>query len=70
MAKFKVGDSVRLNSGGAFMTVVINDDPILGVRCTWLKKNGELAHGSFPEEALHLATDDDNKPAEETDYPD
>lgn len=55
MAKFKIGDVVRLNSGGPIMTVRDNDSERL-VTCNWFEyipnlKNS-LEVGTFHEDQL------------------
>lgn len=43
--KFKEGDVVQLNSGGAWMVVIEIDGE--KVYCQWFKKNGDLDGGVF-----------------------
>jgi uncharacterized protein YodC (DUF2158 family) len=53
MMAFKIGDIVRLKSGGPAMTVTKVDD--FGIRtiikCTWFAEN-KNERGDFPPEAL------------------
>jgi uncharacterized protein YodC (DUF2158 family) len=62
--KFKIGDIVRLKSGGPDMIVV--DRGALsflmppGVPCWWFsKRHGKVHRDSFPEELLVLAKSDE-----------
>jgi uncharacterized protein YodC (DUF2158 family) len=58
---FKVGDTVRLKSGGPLMTIEsIAPYPGGGLRafCVWFEKN-EQKRGNFPPEALEA---DDGSP--------
>lgn len=55
--KFKVGDVVKLRSGGPKMTIngSANDSfHQTGWKCAWFK-GGVLAEGEFSEEALIIA---------------
>lgn len=51
----KIGDVVRLKSGGPLMTVESLDDyyGVMKARCTWFS-NHELKDGVFPPETLVL----------------
>ena len=52
--QFKVGDVVRLKSGGVRMTVeLIDGDAVL---CVWFDKN-DLKRGGFPSETLEAVAD-------------
>lgn len=57
--KFKIGDVVKLVSGGPKMTV--SDDPgkftKVQVFCQWFA-GAKLESGYFPEESLELVQDD------------
>jgi uncharacterized protein YodC (DUF2158 family) len=56
MAKFEIGDTVRLKSGGPLMTVKIaeyDDD----TRCTWFDTSNKPQEQSFHAETL-VADDD------------
>ena len=64
MAKFKVGDTVRLRSGGPVMTVVNPEASATSAFCTWWH-GGTFASASFKEEALKEAT----PPAEDAPMP-
>ncbi len=55
--KFKVGDIVRLKSGGPAMTVqqeVVEDDTDTVV-CQWFVDGKKLEYGAFPEGSLEPA---------------
>jgi uncharacterized protein YodC (DUF2158 family) len=55
MSQFKIGDVVRLKSGGCKMTVT-GTDPYNGrprIWCAWFEKT-KKADGFFPPEALQL----------------
>jgi uncharacterized protein YodC (DUF2158 family) len=54
--KFKIGDTVRLKSGGPTMTVnAFADDEAesLGVNTTWFATNGKTCEGTFLESMLY-----------------
>jgi uncharacterized protein YodC (DUF2158 family) len=56
---FKVGDVVRLKSGGPRMTVesISKDEMTRGtIWCVWFDKTDRKS-GTFPEDALETATD-------------
>jgi uncharacterized protein YodC (DUF2158 family) len=57
MAKFAVGDVVRLKSGGPKMTVNLVEDDV--VSCVWFVDTEELLHGDFDPLALCLAFEED-----------
>jgi uncharacterized protein YodC (DUF2158 family) len=57
MAQFKVGDVVRLKSGGPPMTVAIPGEDIY---CHWFL-GSQQQHGSFPPEALELVEENEAK---------
>ena len=52
VTKWKVGDTVRLKSGGPVMTVtnVTKDDDLVWV--SWFDSAGNPYEGSYPEDAL------------------
>ena len=50
--QFRIGDTVRLKSGGPLMTVIFLQDNL--VNCTWFL-NDELKEIWFPTEALELS---------------
>ena len=52
-SKFRVGDVVKLKSGGLMMTVVASGTSDY-VGCTWFKSDGGGTSGNFPEEALDI----------------
>ena len=52
MKKFKVGDVVRLASGGPNMTIIGDGVAPGHVECQWFDKHGQSQQGSFPEDAL------------------
>ena len=60
MTECKVGDVVRLNSGGPAMTVEEGPNPAKEGRvvCTWFEKNGKRAAGLFHPSVLKDAEDD------------
>ena len=51
--KFKVGDVVRLKSGGPNMTVLANEEDIDFIICQWFDGE-ELKDGNFSPESLEL----------------
>jgi uncharacterized protein YodC (DUF2158 family) len=55
MAKWKVGDVVRLKSGGPMMTVNIADADGQSCHCEWFV-NGEAQRGYYNMESLEKAT--------------
>jgi uncharacterized protein YodC (DUF2158 family) len=59
---FKIGDTVKLKSGGPVMSITSNDG---GGRwwCDWFSKDGKVDSKAFPEAALVAA-----EPAEETSF--
>lgn len=64
-AKYKVGNLVRLKSGGPVMTVeCLDDDALLhgsvSYHCQWFAGK-KLDKGVFPEDALLPATEEDLK---------
>jgi len=52
MAAFKVGDTVRLKSGGPLMTVRNTGE----IECTWFLKD-QLKKGTFPADVLKKGED-------------
>ncbi|MFP1728014.1 YodC family protein [Lonsdalea quercina] len=63
MSKYKVGDKVKLKSGGPVMTVhAINVQHVAqyngNLRCQWFAGK-KLEEGYFPDESLEEAGDDD-----------
>ena len=52
MSNFKIGDVVRLHSGGPAMTV--SDGAGRAVECTWFNDATQLVSSIFPAEALKL----------------
>ncbi len=67
MSDFKIGDTVRLKSGGPLMTVAaitqVSEQEISGgvsVRCQWMGNANKQESGSFHPDTLMEA---DNKPA-------
>lgn len=62
MSKYKVGDKVKLKSGGPVMTVHetnVNITKYRGnLRCQWFAGK-KLEEGYFPDESLEEAKDDD-----------
>lgn len=55
---FKMGDKVRLNSGGPLMTVQKNPDVNGWVEVTWFGHGDHPLHAAFPEACLNLVSDD------------
>ena len=55
--KFKVGDVVRLKSGGPSMTVLANEEDIDFIICQWFDGE-ELKDGSFSPESLDMVERD------------
>jgi uncharacterized protein YodC (DUF2158 family) len=59
MADFKLGDTVRLKSGGPIMTVTIVGQPLpdrpVYLTCAWFTKNEDEKVANFPFEALEHA---------------
>ena len=57
MAEFKVGDTVRLKSGGPIMTVIRAGDVEGEARvwCAWFADDNERKQTGFPPEAIELA---------------
>ncbi len=51
--KFKVGDTVRLKSGGPSMTVAAHEEDIDLIICQWFDGE-ELKEGQFSPESLEL----------------
>lgn len=63
MSKYKIGDKVKLKSGGPIMTVhntsVSNPIQYRGnLRCQWFAGK-KLEEGYFPEDSVEEAGDDD-----------
>ncbi|MDN4134049.1 YodC family protein [Pantoea ananatis] len=63
VSKYKIGDKVKLKSGGPVMTVhqVSVHNPIQyrgNLRCQWFAGK-KLEEGYFPEESLEEPKDDD-----------
>lgn len=55
MADFKVGDVVRLKSGGPLMTIrVIDNDGTREIYCDWFDSKDELKGTRFIDETLAL----------------
>jgi uncharacterized protein YodC (DUF2158 family) len=52
---FKVGDIVKLKSGGPEMTVQLVDPTLKSIRCSWFAGK-KLEHGSFVPEAILKVT--------------
>jgi uncharacterized protein YodC (DUF2158 family) len=62
---FKVGEVVKLKSGGADMTVTgisTGEDRPPSFNCTWQDKDHRQQVGSFPAEALRLAVTGAKRP--------
>jgi uncharacterized protein YodC (DUF2158 family) len=62
---FKVGEVVKLKSGGANMTVTgisASEDRPPSFNCAWLDKDNRQQVGSFPADALVLAATGTKKP--------
>lgn len=60
----RVGDVVRLRSGGIAMTVVeteLREGEMLRATCAWLTNNGEQGLQVYPDAALDLLHDDDGR---------
>ncbi|WP_338876920.1 DUF2158 domain-containing protein [Spirosoma sp. SC4-14] len=57
MPSIKIGDKVRLKSGGPIMTVTHFNDLTGIFTCQWFM-NGKLELGYFPEESLEKVVDD------------
>lgn len=60
----RVGDVVRLRSGGIAMTVVeteLCEGEMLRATCAWLTNDGEPRLQSYPDAALSLLHDDDGR---------
>ena len=53
---YKMGDVVRLKSGGVPMCVTVHHHPGV-VSCTWLTANGEPKCYAFDERQVYLASD-------------
>jgi uncharacterized protein YodC (DUF2158 family) len=54
--KFRVGDVVRLKSGGPAMTIQkLGEYPSDQVECRWFTDEQECKWGSFPPACLKLA---------------
>ncbi|GAA5234891.1 DUF2158 domain-containing protein [Verticiella sediminum] len=49
---FSVGDAVRLQSGGGWMTVVDVHEGSDSISCTWMAVDGTLGNATFPSAAL------------------
>ena len=62
MSKYKIGDKVKLKSGGPVMTVHETNVIIAkyrgNLRCQWFAGK-KLEEGYFPDESLEEAKDDD-----------
>jgi len=52
---FKIGDVVRLKSGGPKMTVEEVDDSADTVHCKWFVGGEKLKYGSFPVDSVERA---------------
>jgi len=52
MADFKLGDVVRLKSGGPWMTITYISQRDRTATCTWFIKDEEVKWHEFPFEAL------------------
>ncbi len=58
MTEFKVGDVVRLKSGGPPMTIVYIDNEFsTQLSCRWFVEGHEVRHDQFPPAALKYAED-------------
>jgi len=49
---FKIGDTVRLKSGGPLMTVTEFDNTDKKVSCSWFDKSEKENKGSYPADAV------------------
>ena len=58
--RFKVGEVVRLKSGGPKMTVMQLGTSGLGYQCQWFS-GSKLSTGFFPEENLELVVEETPK---------
>ncbi len=54
----KIGDVVRLKSGGPYMTVGGAVDPMIGIHCLWFC-GAELKAGMYPTSALEVIAPED-----------
>lgn len=56
MNEFKIGDTVRLKSGGPLMTVTDLDNSIgyLLVYCTWFDEKGDQKYTKLKPQTLEL----------------
>ena len=52
MDEFKVGDVVKLNSGGIMMTVVDVDTASNIISCVWFTKDNHITSAKFKMEVL------------------
>ena len=62
MTKFKIGELVRLRSGGPKMTVKMAPDESMGleeVLCVWFKGDLEISESYHPDMLVHVNDDDE-----------
>lgn len=52
--KPRIGDCVRLKSGGLKMTITGTDTDTQSVECLWHKSDGSLERNRFPLRALDI----------------
>jgi len=56
MANLKIGDTVRLKSGGPLMTVTYAEG--ITLECTWFDSSEKMQFGKFHTEAVEISDDD------------